>query len=65
MITLLVKASVLLLAAALVDRVLVRAPASVRHLVWTAALLGTLVLPLRHGDAPSVDHEHDLPRHRA
>jgi TonB family protein len=53
MITLFFGATILLIAAAVVDRLLVRASASTRHLVWTAALLGALLLPLTNGFAPA------------
>ncbi|MEO8658837.1 MAG: hypothetical protein ABI693_10215 [Bryobacteraceae bacterium] len=53
MIALFLGATILLLAAAVVDRFMVRASASLRHLVWTSAVLGTLVLPLTTGFAPA------------
>ncbi len=47
-----IKGSALLSAAALVVVALLRAPASARHLVWFAALVGALVLPFAASSLP-------------
>ncbi len=50
---LLAKVTLLLLSAALASLVLRRASAAARHLVWTAALVGVLLLPLTSAALPS------------
>src|SRR5215510_4357413 len=49
----LVKSTVILLLAALVTLLLRRAPASLRHLVWTLACGGVLALPLASALLPN------------
>ncbi len=46
MLSIVVKSTILLLAAGLIDWMLQRQSAATRHLVWTAALAGLLALPL-------------------
>ena len=47
-----VKATIVLLAAWLLTRVMARSSAAARHLVWTVAIVAALILPLIHVTAP-------------
>src|SRR5690606_28203436 len=48
------KGALILVAAAIVERVLYRAAAALRHAVWTLAMAGLILLPLASLVAPSL-----------